>query len=246
VAGTFTLARGRIIADGGRGGNGGVGLPLGGAGGGGGSGGSIRIRAFSIAPITVPGSRLSAQGGTGGVAGSSGTASSPGSGGADGRIFFEVFDANRDGQANDVVVDRAAASITPQENRGILRETSLGKTLALSRFLDTGTLNARFSFDGSDPATGRIIFGGTVQDIQIPAGVPETATATIQFQGAHEDMANRGRPDLATVSALTTRVSDLNNFRFLRWQIDFDIGSDIAIAERIEVARVQVRFTFDI
>jgi hypothetical protein len=244
-AGTFTLS-GAIRADGGVGGRGGVGATgaFGGAGGGGGSGGAIKISAFAIAPIVEEGASLTAAGGTGGLAGVN--PRSGGAGGSEGRIFIETFDTNRDDQPNDFVIDRNRAAIVPQENRGVLSEGNLGRSFALSRFLDTGTRTARFAFDASDPVTGRVRITPDVEDIVLRDSIPPNATVTIRFQGAHESPVTPRTPDLDTVTPFTSRIEELDGYTFLRYRIDFDIGREIDIAESPIIDRLQIRFAFDI
>ncbi len=244
-AGLLTLT-GSIDASGGEGGGGGL-IPagnLGGAGGGGGSGGAIRITSFTISDLDQDQTTILAQGGQGGQGGAN--PRSGGAGGAEGRIYFESFDSNRDGQPNDFVIDRDTINIAPREARGILAENELGKTFGLSKFLDTGTTNARFSFDGSDPDTGEIRFGPSIQDVSIPDGIPGTATAFIFFEAADADASDPTKPDMATATGFTSRIDSLDGFQFIRYRMDFDIGSQINSAEKINIDELRIRFEFDI
>ncbi len=242
TAGAFTLTTGgRIIANAGNGGNGDTGAPFGGGGGGGGSGGAIRIRAASISPLINPGSELVARGGVGGAAG--GGTIGPGAGGSEGRVFIETPDANADGQANDFVFDTDAVTISPPLTRGVL-SMGVGESFALSQFMDTGTTNARFSFDASNPKTGEITFETVGGDLVLREEIPEDTTVHILFQGAPEDPVSPQKPDFNALSDFTSRVEDLNGLQFIRYRIDFDIGDDLSLRPVIE--DLQIRFTFDI
>ncbi len=241
-AGTFTMT-GTIAADGGNGGDGGSSNP-GGGGGGGGSGGSIKIRSFKINSITNQGASLTAQAGSGGFGG--GGASSGGASGSDGRIFLASFDTNRDGQANDFFVDRLRVNVAPREIRGLISERDLGTSFGLSRWLDTGSPDPRFTFEATDPDTGFILPGPQVPDVDIPLGIPESATIKVLFQGAHEHPTLARTPDIDSATDFITRIEDLNGFQFIRYRIEFDIGPDLATAIKPEIEAINIRFQFDI
>jgi len=240
--GTFTLT-GILRANGGNGGLGATGSPFGGGGGAGGSGGSLRIKAATVAALTVPGTLISAEGGAGGRPG--GGTLGFGGGGAPGRIYIETLDSNGDGQPNDFEVDTGAVRIGPPLARGIIRD-SIGKTFALSKFLDTGASFPGYAFDASDPLTGVVRFSRDVNDLRFRGELPDTATVVIRFQGAREDPLRPRTLDASTITELTPRIQDLDGMPFIRYRIDFDIGRDITTAERPKIEELTVRFQFDV
>ena len=60
----------------------------------------------------------------------------------------------------------------------------------------------------------------------IPSSAPNFQTVNVLFQGADEDAANPGTPDLATMTPLVADITQLNGKRFLRWQVSFDIATN--------------------
>ena len=82
-----------------------------------------------------------------------------------------ILDTNGDGQANDFTVDEKLVSIAPTFQRGLLTE-SVGKSFALSQFLDTGNRLPRYTFDGSDPVTGQVVNDPDREDIEFRDEIP--------------------------------------------------------------------------
>jgi hypothetical protein len=246
VGGNLSLV-GRLSVDGGRGGDGGQdrGAVIAGAGGGGGSGGSCKIQAANIAPINAGTARFSAVGGDRGRAGG-GAGGNFGSAGASGRLRIEVLDRNMDGTPDEVVLAPGVALIDPLPTLDVLGDDTLGKSFAISRFLDTGTVRNRFFFDGSDAMTGLVRIGPDVQDIQVPGGLPSGTSIRVLFQGVPGSVDDPRIPDVAAAGPFTSQISDLNGLQFIRYRIEFDVGTDILNARLPVVTFFQIRFEFDI
>jgi len=216
---TFRLDGGRVATNGGRGGDGGfpTSLARGGGGGGGGSGGSVKIEAFRSAEILVGG--LRSFGGEGGASGGPGARS--GSAGAPGRLRMLVLSSDAEG-------------------------SNLGKSFALSRFLDTGADTPRYAFVANDPVTGEVPRSGRFPDLAFQGPIPDTATVHVFFQGARVLDEASLSPDPASLTAWTPRIEDVDGHRFVRYRIEFDIGQEILTVPRPVVTRLTVRFSFDI
>ncbi len=247
VGGTFFFSGSASIdTDGGNGGHGGLGLDgdyFGAGGGGGGSGGSIWVRAVQIEFDTTSEARLGAVGGDGGLPG--GGHIGGGGGGAPGRIYFETRDHNRDGQQNDFSFDQFLR-IIPAMAKGILPEDDLGKSVAISRFLDTGNSSPAFEFDGNDPDTGFLKPDDIGRDVTLREELPRDAIVSIQFQGVHGKIEAERTPDLNTLSEYTPRIEDLDGYRFIRYRIEFDLGPDLGTRQRPKLDSLQIRFRFGI
>jgi len=85
----------------------------------------------------------------------------------------------------------------------------------------------------------------------IPNGVefPFSQSVEVWFEGADEDAANPGSPDLATSTGFVSDITLLNGKRFVRWEIRFDIATDpmqppTPLTPRQEVRTLRVPFKY--
>lgn len=243
TAGRLALT-GVITCDGGPGGKGGrqqasLGVP-GGGGGGGGSAGTIHVRAVSIDPVVASMAGITARGGPGGEGGEG---AGQGGRGARGRVRIDALDTNGNGLPDEIVTDPSTALFDPAPVLVAFSALDLGRSEAISLFLDTGTPLPRYSFTGSDPLTGLVQPGG---DLQIPGGIPPAATVRILFEGAHPLASDPRRPDRATASGFRTDIRKLSGLRFVRFKIVFTLGERPFEAGRPIVSLLRIPFEFDI
>jgi len=228
VDGTFNY-RGLINCDGGRGGGG---FGQSGAGGGG-SGGAIKVRALTIGDL-LQGS-MTCRGGLGGVLSAPGR---PGGGGSPGRIRLESLSGR-------LTVDRTRFVFDPTESVAPLPPAIIGKSIGASLYYNTGVVNPVYAFNGSDPFTGLLTPGPAATDLQMPRGIPDGTTASIQFFGAHADPNDFGSPDLSTEVGPFTDITTLSGYQFVRFQVLFDIGQEPGTAERPRIEALTLRFGFE-
>ena len=218
---------GAVDATGGRGGSG---FQQSGAGGGG-SGGAILVRAGRILPMTS--GRWDATGGFGGSLSAPGR---PGGGGSPGRIRFEDADGV-------VSIDRTTVLVQPAESAGRVGDSiRLGRTAGMSLYYDTGVADPRYEFDGSDPVTGALRTDAGVTDLVLPNGVPPGTRARIVFAGALSDPNDPDVPDPSTALGPVRDVRLLNGYRFIRFAVQFDLGSALPVTVVPEVERLRIRF----
>jgi hypothetical protein len=76
----------------------------------------------------------------------------------------------------------------------------------------------------------------------LPNGPVHYQRVKIEFQGADEDAANPGLPDLATATAWTADATLLNGRRFVRTQVTFDIAAAPAAPPTLATPRPQMNF----
>jgi len=124
-------------------------------------------------------------------------------------------------------------------------------------------------FRGTDTSTGRVMtdaLGNVLtpftNDIEvdapdllrsdyIPNGVeyPYSQSVEVWFEGADEDVANPGSPDLTTSTGFVSDTTLLNGRRFVRYEIRFDIATDPGLpaspaTPRQEVRKLRVPFKY--
>ena len=124
-------------------------------------------------------------------------------------------------------------------------------------------------FRGTDPGTGAVrtdslgnVIAPFANDIEvdapdlqradyIPNGTefPFSQAVEVWFEGADEDPANPGSPDLSTTTEFVSDITLLNGKRFLRWEIRFDIAAGASNSPtpntpRQEVRRLRVPFKY--
>jgi len=115
-------------------------------------------------------------------------------------------------------------------------------------------------FRGTDANTGRVVTDAAgnvldpfdndidvdapdlLADNFVPNGPTYFQSVEVRFQGADEDAANPGSPDLATATPFVTDITLVNGKRFIRWQIDFDIASGGSGVPQPATPRPQVNF----
>jgi hypothetical protein len=85
----------------------------------------------------------------------------------------------------------------------------------------------------------------------IPNGVeyPYSQSVEVWFEGADEDVANPGSPDLTTSTGFVSDTTLLNGKRFVRYEIRFDIATDPGLpaspaTPRQEVRKLRVPFKY--
>ncbi|MBI4879827.1 MAG: hypothetical protein HY812_09245 [Planctomycetes bacterium] len=76
----------------------------------------------------------------------------------------------------------------------------------------------------------------------IPEGPLYYQSVAVYFQGADEDPANPGMPDLATASGFVSDITLLNGRRFIRWAVRFDIATNPAFPAQPDTPRPQMNF----
>ena len=116
-------------------------------------------------------------------------------------------------------------------------------------------------FRGTDSSTGQVMtdaLGNVVSpftnDIEvdapdllradyIPNGTeyPYSQSVEVRFEGADEDPANLGSPDLATSTGFVSDITLLNGRRFVRWEVRFDIADPSGIPASPLTPRQEVR-----
>ncbi len=83
-------------------------------------------------------------------------------------------------------------------------------------------------------------------DLGMPDFIPNGPTwfqnVRILFQGADEDAANPGSPDLATAGAFVGDPTLLNGKRFVRFSVTFDVAVGVPFTRSLGVPRPQVDF----
>lgn len=96
-------------------------------------------------------------------------------------------------------------------------------------------------FSGTDPQTGLVlvdalgaVVGAGVNDFELDApdlGIPDylpqapaPQTVRIRFQGAPDDPANPGFPDLSRATAFVADATQLNGSRHVRFEVEFDLA----------------------
>lgn len=124
-------------------------------------------------------------------------------------------------------------------------------------------------FRGTDPLTGFVktdAVGNVIDpfnnDLQvdspdlgradyIPNGTesPYYQSVEVVFEGADEDPANPGSPDLATTTGFVSDLTLLNGKRFLRWEVRFDIATNpevppTPLTPRQEVKDLRIPFKY--
>jgi hypothetical protein len=223
--GTITIRGGISIA----GGDGGDGpfldrAPSTGAGGGG-SSGALKLQAHRIASsgyvIVVPGWR----GQTFSFDGSGGN-------GGFGRLRFE------DDFGAPGVQGGSRATLDPA-----LRSTSFAQSL----WIATNATDARYGFDGSDPATGRAILddGGlapsSVTDVAYSGPIDRRVTLRFAFAGADPLPTNPNVPDLGTDTGFVTDVAALAGRAFVRFRVEFVGDAPLADLPPAVIDRLRVR-----
>ncbi|MBI1848847.1 MAG: hypothetical protein HYR85_00740 [Planctomycetes bacterium] len=243
-------ATGSITANGGVGGLGffqaGTAPPAS-AGGGGGSGGAIKIQARIIDPIGSAG--LAAVGSAGGMGNAN---EGDGGTGGTGRIRLEDLDGSV----------TANSAILPMPSIAMLDPVVFSKSLALSKFLDTNVLSARYAFDATDPATGRLLLQSdgtqvpTVTDIHLGAPVDPRVTVLIRFRGARAKATNPNEVDPATIipsidendpSNSQPPLADiraLDGFQFILFQVDFVSTAALTDVPRPIINDLRIRFQY--
>jgi hypothetical protein len=236
--GTLTLGPvARLVLNGGNAGPGGG--PAGGKGGdgGAGSGGACKLQAGTVSLDGT--ARITALGGMG--------ASGPptyGTGGP-GRVRLEDLDGS---------VANPSVS-TPVPSVGPLTVPHAGRTVAQSLFYDTGLPNPSFTFDGSDPGTGRAL--GNTDDLEFAELPLAGQSVFLSFQGAPPDPANPDRPDPDSTRwvppqpapgsgvpfANDVETLSRRNLRFLRFRVELEIGPFAAgLPRRTAIDTIRIRF----
>ena len=115
-------------------------------------------------------------------------------------------------------------------------------------------------FKGTDPQTGLVLTDddgfvidpldndievdspGLLIDDYIPTSGGFFQSVRVQFQGADEDPANPGSPDLSTTTPFVADATQLNGRRFLRWELEFDIATDPAFPAGPSTPRPRVNW----
>jgi hypothetical protein len=115
-------------------------------------------------------------------------------------------------------------------------------------------------FMGTDPVTGLVMtdsvgnvlnpFGNDFEVDSpsllkadfVPQGPLHFQSVKIEFQGADEDAANPGLPDVAGATAWVADPTAVNGKRFLRWQVTFNIATDISMPPSPTSPRPQMNF----
>lgn len=114
-------------------------------------------------------------------------------------------------------------------------------------------------FQGTDPNTGLVEVDGSgnvlnsfdndfdvdAPDLGVPDFLPQGVdlqTVSIKFQGANDDPLNPGFPDLTTASAFVTDPTTLNGFRYIRYEIEFNIAAAVGVVPTPSTARPQMNF----
>jgi len=222
VGGLLVLG-GALDASGGQGGP----ARFGGGGGGGGSGGSIRVRAGAAAASA--GALVRARGGNGGP--NPFGFGAEGEDGAPGRVRIESI-------APPVGFD--FPRVDPAPSVGLLVLEGVRVSTASSLHYDTRTTSPRYVFDGSDPRTGAL--RERSGDVELVAGIPDGASATIEFFGANEDPAAPGTPDLASEVGPVTDVRELDGKRFVRFAIRFEVDASVSPPSAFSIERISIGF----
>lgn len=225
VRGSFVLrAPNSIHANGGRGGTG-ARVPqatAGSGGGGGGSGGTIHLRVTEA---------LGTTGEVHAVGGNLGLAIRPagrGGRGSDGAIRFETLIGTPTCNCRPATATQAI----DESVRGV----SFGRSAFFVTNFDSG--EALYRFDGSNPATGEIVFTPAVRDLILvdAAGAPITSfpdgiRAFIYFSGADEDSTRPGRPDPSTITPWTTDIRNINGLPLIRYQVRFQVPEQVLASD---------------
>lgn len=114
-------------------------------------------------------------------------------------------------------------------------------------------------FQGTNPSTGLVEvdaqgnvlnpfdndFDVDSPDLGVPDFLPQGTnlqTVAIRFQGADEDALNPGFPDLSTATAFVTDATELNGFRFIRYEIEFNIAAAVGVVPTPTTPRPQMNF----
>jgi hypothetical protein len=164
----------------------------------------------------LPGGELDARGGEGGETAGFGDG---GAGGA-GRLRLEDEDG--------VVVLFPASTRPPKLEEEIVAPFALsrgaGVSFARSLFLAPRVLDPDYTFDASDPSSGRILAGDDV----VRAGIwPAGAEAFVLFEGAPADPLDPGRPDLTRATGFTPDIDALDGLAFLRFELEFRLPASV-------------------
>lgn len=227
ASGSFVL-EGMIDIRGGDGGNCGGN----GGGGGGGSGGALLVRAQSI---TISRGSIHAFGGNGGV--SFGGGENGGKGG-DGRIRLEDLDGEILLEDEDI-----RPPLNPGKNTGIYPAIGPGGSMAQTLLIHTGVLNPRYSFDGSDPLTGRV--SGESGDVEMPGGIPPGCEIFVFFEGGRPLPGSFLKPDPATLTGFVTDIRSLDGCTFIRIRILLYLPEDFTLfSERPAIDTIRIRYEY--
>ncbi len=245
-AGNLVIRGGVITSDGGEGGTGGppIGASSGAGGGGGGAGGTVELSANRILIETgIESALLTARSGPGGEGGSI-RARDGGAGGL-GEVSLIVFDENGNGMADEVTMT-SDTRFDPSPSVELLNTLRPRRSFAQSRFLDTGTDNPIYSFDGSDPDTGYLLEGAMIEDVVLRSPIPPGVKVKILFEGVPEDPDFLGKPDENAATGFTSRIDSLSGLRFIRYRVEFDLGDGQETVVGPELTRITIPFRFEI
>jgi hypothetical protein len=157
-------------------------------------------------------------------------------------VAIETFDTNGNGMADDAVID-AAADIAPLPLLFLLEDFNLPVSIGQSVFLDTGSGNPSFAFDGTELDTGLARTTGST-DLAFRDPPRDGVKVRVTFEGAHEDPSNPGQPDPATFTDPRMRIEELDGHRFVRFLVEIDLGPvpDAVRLPTVEGLRIRFRF----
>ena len=116
-------------------------------------------------------------------------------------------------------------------------------------------------FRGTNPSTGFVatdslgnVISPYTNDIEvdapdlqradyIPNGMeyPHYQSVEVWFEGADEDSANPGSPDLQTATGFVSDITQLNGKRFIRYEVRFDIATEVGTPASPATPRQEVR-----